>query len=485
MTDAFERALARAGIDYGADVAVREAFATDSSGRRGAVPSGIARPRGSAQLERLVRTANEAGVRLVPVSSPAGPRRYGDTIADTPAVIVDLSGMNRVLHVSQPEGIAIVEPGVTFPAFAAALARHGLRPYQPLLPRAGKSVLTAFLEREPMTVPGKHWDSSDPLAAMELVFGNGDLFRTGGDYMPGTLEENLAIGNRQMSGIGPGHNDFGRVVQGAQGALGIVAWASIYCQRIPAAELPLLAGSDSLAPLVALAYRQLRRRGEGQLFLMNNVQLALLLADGAADFMRLKAALPRWTLYLEVTAPSAFPDEAIAYRRALIEADADALALALAPDIVGVPAAAISSAQRSYAATPPAAQFGLFESNLFFLTQLNRAGPLIDALVTEGGGDCAIYLQPKVHGVNAHCALTWLGMDPAGLQRTARAAAERAAALGGFLSRPAYPWADVAFARDPSIMSLLKRTKGLLDPADILQPGGQALGAATSTGVRS
>lgn len=475
----FLGAMSAAGISVADDSHLLRSFASDASGRHGATPVGLVRPSSASQLQQVVRGAGASGVRLIPVSSPSGPRRRGDTVSDTPVVIVDMSGMARILHVDGDDAIALIEAGVTFPQFAAALKPHGLRPFQPLMPRASKSVVAAFLEREPTTVPGKHWDSSDPIATMEVVFGTGDLFRTGSASMPGTLKENLADGNRQMFSLGPSHTDFGRVLQGAQGSLGIVTWASIFCQRIPALELHMYASSDRLEALIELCYTLLRRRTNGQLFIVNNVQLALMLAGDAAEYARLKALLPRWVLYVELTAPAYFPEESMAYQRKLLEDDAARLGVDLSSTIAGHTASDLPARQQAYSDRSSADRAGLADQEVFCLSQLDRAPSHIsamDGLVADG--NCAIYLQPMVHGVNAHCQFTFLDApdNAERLAGVARRAADLCADTGGFFSRPYHPWADVPFARDPSARPLLARAKGIFDPKHILQPGALALG---------
>ncbi|HKT16357.1 MAG TPA: FAD-binding oxidoreductase, partial [Allosphingosinicella sp.] len=465
------------GIAMTTDAAVTTALSSDESGRTGARPLAVAHCSSTADVQAVVRWAIRSGVPLVPISSKGGPRRRGDTICARPAVVMDLSGMDRVVHVDGRDAIAIIEPGVTFPQFDAALKPHGLRSFRPLAPRATKSVLAAFLEREPMTVPGSHWDSADPLSSFELVFGTGDVFRTGGAALPGSLEDNLARGNRQMVSTGPMHTDFGRVIQGAQGALGIVCWGSIYCQRIPTLEVPLFAASEKLDAIVDLGYRMLRRRPTGQMFILNAAQLALLLAGSPQEFRAIKAKLPQWILYVELSASEYYPEEAIAFRRADLERDAASLSVSVTADLGGLSAGTV--AQRQMTGNGPVeAAVGLASEEVFFLTQLDKIQEHLDSLEPADTAEACVYVQPLAHGVNAHCQFTFLAEpgSAAALRQRAVDSAERLAASGGFFSRPYHPWAHVPFERDKGIAPLLHRTKALFDPKSILQPEAQSLG---------
>ena len=463
------------------DPALLAAFASDESGRRGETPMAVAHPTSVEDVQAIIGWATRHSLHLVPVSSPGGPRRRGDTVCDRTCVIIDMSGMQRVIHVDGADAVAIIEPGVTFPVLNLALRGHGLRTYQPLAPRASKSVLSAFLEREPMTVPGRHWDVADPLASMELVLGTGDLFRTGGAAMPGSLEENLKRGNRQLIAPGPSFTDFGRVMQGAQGSLGIVTWASILCQRVPTVEVPLFASAVDLAPIVDLCYCMLRRRPAGQLFIVNNVQLALLLADDARSYASLRDSLPPWLLYVELSAAAYFPDEAIAYQRADLERDALRLGAKVSSALAGRSAGTLAERQRAFSDVAPHRRAALVCQEVFAVSRLDAAeeqSRAITSLMAEHG-EVAVYLQPMIQGVNAHCQFTLLDQPgrEMSLSRLAVTAAETLTHHHGFLSRPYHPWSHVPFACDKTIGPFLAQTKAMFDPHNILQPGSMSLGS--------
>jgi len=118
------------------------------------------------------------GHPLIPVSS--GPPHFqGDTIPSQGGVVVDLSRMKRIIRVNRRNRVAMVEPGVTFAELQPELEKEVLRLPMPLCPRRSKSAVGNCLEREPTTIPKYQWDISDPLLCTEVVFGSGDLFRTG------------------------------------------------------------------------------------------------------------------------------------------------------------------------------------------------------------------------------------------------------------------------------------------------------------------
>ncbi len=465
-----------AGIAMSFDTGEMVGWSRDLSGRNGAAPIAVARPMSIEEIQRLVCWANENAVPLVPVSSPKGPRRRGDTVTSTPAIVIDLSGVDKILNIDGAERIAIVEPGVTFGQFDAALSAHGLRSYKPLLPRAGKSVLTSALEREPITSPYDHWDSMDPLSATEIIFGNGERYRTGGAALPGILEEQLKNGHRQMVSLGPITTEFSRVLQGAQGTLGIVAWASVHCERLPALEASYLVGSASLQPLIDLAYQHCWRRTRGQIFIGNGSQFALMMARNRREFETTVSSLPPWVLFVNLAVPDYFPEERMAY----VTADFfnDALALGLEPiqamhscDAVELQRRLHTPQELDYKAVP----YGSYR-DFCFLNTMDNAPNLVAAaeevLRRDRSNPVCIYLQPTLQGGNCHFDVT-VPCNPAD-QPTEGAiieAVQTVASKGGFLSRPYAPWGAAAFDRDPSAASVLEKAKGIFDPNRIMNPG--------------
>jgi hypothetical protein len=153
----------------------------------GPAPDLMVKPSSAWQVRDLVKLAGSEGINLV-ASSSGPPRMRGDTVPGGVAVVVDLSGMDRIIRVDRKNKVALIEPGVTFSEINRAADEAGLRVLMPLLPRKTKSVLASYLEREPIIIPKYHWDMTDPLLCTEMVFGTGDMFRTGSAAGPGSLD---------------------------------------------------------------------------------------------------------------------------------------------------------------------------------------------------------------------------------------------------------------------------------------------------------
>src|SRR5512136_3421243 len=129
-----------------------------------------------------------------------------------------------------------------------------------LLPRASKTVVGSMLEREPVVMSAYQWDISDPVACFEVIFGNGDDFRTGQAAGPGTVEEQWSVGGVQKAPYGPHVAAWHRLVQGAQGTMGIVTWASLRCELLPSVQEAFVVGSSKLTPLLEMADWLIRLR---------------------------------------------------------------------------------------------------------------------------------------------------------------------------------------------------------------------------------
>ncbi len=214
-----------------ADPALLASFAQGGA-VSGGEPALIVRPRSSAEVRELVKLARSAGLNLVFISS-APPRLRGDTVPAGEAVMVDMSAMDKIVRLDRRNKVALIEPGVTFEQLIPAVDAAGLKVLMPLLPKRGKSVLASALEREPIIIPKYHWDMTDPMLCTELVFGTGDLFRTGSAAGPGSLEQQWAAGGAQKNPMGPAQTDFVRVVQGSQGTMAAVTWCSLKLEVKP------------------------------------------------------------------------------------------------------------------------------------------------------------------------------------------------------------------------------------------------------------
>jgi 4-cresol dehydrogenase (hydroxylating) flavoprotein subunit len=135
-------------------------------------------PESVKQIQEIVKIADKYQTPLYPISTgknwgygSANPVRNNN-------IIVDLSGMNRILEVDKDLAFAVIEPGVTQQQLYDYLAKNqtGLI-MDPTGSGPNCSVLGNTLERGYGISPyGNHFQS---LCGMEIVLANGEILRTG------------------------------------------------------------------------------------------------------------------------------------------------------------------------------------------------------------------------------------------------------------------------------------------------------------------
>jgi len=464
------------------DAASCRAFASDGRGREGHVPKAIVKPQSTEDVIALLEWANRTGTAVVPVSS-TGHRRRGDTVPQREnTVIADLSSMKKLIHADARDKIAIIEPGVDFASIDRLLQPHGLRAFRPLAPRAGKSVIASYLEREPILAANDHWDVGDPFGGTGVVLGNGKYAPTGSAAIEGTLDEQLARGHRHMVPVGPINLDILRVLQGAQGSLGIMTWAAVYCERIPTLEDSSFICADALEPVLDVARELLKRRLGSTLFIVDRVQLALLLAGDETKFRHLVSALPKWTLFVSLVANQYAPAEKMAWQCADLQTCASLHGTTLHQTLVGHSANTLAADLHSNnGAFFRDRVFGKHRE-LFFLQQMDRAPEFLPVVrkcleaSTFSDVPFGTYIQPMAQGTYCHIEFTLpygpRSSDEEGkLASVWHSAAQRCADAGGFFSRPYGEWSDIAFNRDPGIRPMLSMTKSIFDPGNVMNPG--------------
>ncbi len=460
---------------------VRE-FSGDEDFPSSLEPHCVVRPSSTKEVQEVVRWANSTSTPLVPVSS-GPPHRRGDTVPGSAgAVIVDLSRMKKIIRIDPRNRVAMVEPGVTFGDLQSALVDYGLRGYLPLAPRSTKSVIGSMLEREPITRPSFHWDSTDPLLCAEVVFGTGDVFRTGEASGPETIEEQWEMGRVQMNPFGHSHVDFQRLLSGAQGTIGIVTWATLKCSPLPVRRKLLLVPSSDLAPLVDLVYHVVRFRFGGSIFVLNGLNLACLVGGDRDGIQALAASLPPWVLVVTFDGYGVLPEEKIAWE------ETDFVTATKAFGLQAQPLLSEEQTERLFGALDRPSEphwktslAGAFR-DVFFLTTLDKIPMFASSaadVVNERGfapGQMGMYVQPIVQGTSCHCEFTFYydGADGHAAARTeavARETVRQVGGSGGFFSRPYPLWKEMAYDRSPFTATMQKRIKNIFDPKGILNPG--------------
>lgn len=458
-------------------------FAADQIFTSGSRPMCVLKPMSVTEVQGIVERANAEGIALVPCSSSA-PRFRGDTVPQVDdAVIVDMGGMDKILRMDVRNKVAMIEPGVTFTKLQEAAHMAGLRLPMPLLPRRTKSVIASVLEREPHTIPKYHWDSSDPLCCIEVVFGTGDLFRTGSAAGPGTLEQQWASGQAQKSPMGPSQTDFMKIMQASQGTMGIVTWATVKLELKPTAQKAFFVGATRLDDLIDYTYSILRPKLPDECLILNRVALASILTATPQERDAKAKDLPDWILFYALAGYEHYAQDRIDYMEADIADMAKSYKVHPQTSLKGIAGLPFLT-RLSQAGDDPYWKIrhqGACQ-DIFFLTTLDHVPEFLAAFDHECSqqdfpvNDVGIYLQPTQQGRNVHVEFSCMYKpgDSAALQRTKNLyqnASQKLVDMGGFFSRPYGLWSDLAYAKCPDTVKALHKVKAILDPQGIMNPG--------------
>ena len=467
------------------DPQVLAEYAGDKSFAKTIAPDFVVKAETAEQVEALVKLANEAKLPLVPVSS-AAPHYRGDTVPSVPgAVIVDLSGMKKILSINPLHRMAVIEPGVTYGEFQAALAEKGLHFAYTLAPRSTKSVMTSIMECEPRLNAMHGWSYTEPLRCMEVTWGEGTRMYTGdAANSPMDLKKQWEQEKWQVDPMGPMQLDYYRLLTQAQGTMGIATWASVRCELALQAHECFFLTANEEKDLLNFVWDVNHVRFSEEMFIMNKAEIAYLMGENAAEIAELKATLPSWVVFVGVGGRELLPKERCAQQAADVEEIAQKNGLTLARSVAGVTATAF---YRKAISVCPAEKYwketykGAFQ-DIFFLSKLDDTAMFIDkmnAIATAAGypaSDIGVYVQPIHMGTAFHVEFT-LPYNPECKKETALVkdlflkASEGLASAGAYYARPYGPWARIQLNKDAMNTKALMTLKGIFDPNGILNPG--------------
>ncbi|TDZ32311.1 Vanillyl-alcohol oxidase [Colletotrichum spinosum] len=215
------------------------------------VPGGAVRPSSVAEVQQIIRAANDAKVPLWTVSRGKNIGVGGSAPVVSGSVVVDLHRMNKIIEISEEFAYAIVEPGVSFQDLFDEIKRRGLKLWMSVPSLGWGSIVGNTLDRGLGYTPqGVHCKSQ---CGMEVVLPNGDVLRTG----MGAMEGNKAWG-LYSEGFGPGLDGLF-----FQSNLGIVTKMGVHLTPAPEAYTRILVDVDEDQDMIPLidAMTDLVRRG--------------------------------------------------------------------------------------------------------------------------------------------------------------------------------------------------------------------------------
>lgn len=482
MINLREKLLQIVGKDYFSDDPdVLKQYSRDFSILPPGMPNYIVKPKDAQEISKVIKLANENLIPVVPVSSDV--HFNGATIPKQGGIVLDLTRLDKILDVDEDNRRVRIEAGVTWKKIKEELERKGFRMIMPLLPHAKRSVVTDYLEREVPT--NTVYDYGEPLQSMEVVWPNGEIFRTGSASVNGYPDSISRGANPSGPGI-----DFYRFIQGAQGTMGVVTWANLKIESIPKKDKVFFAPVYNLPYAIEFLYRILPRRIGQECVLLNNVSLASIITeDIRKDFEKFRNLLPPWTLILVISGLLRRPEEKIAYEeKALSEIIKNEFKdISLVDNLPGFPRL---GKRMIYFLRNPWPEEEVYWKNrwkggcqsLFFITRPVLAANFIKKVeeilprFDYSIKDLGIYIQPIEHNRACHLEFHFF-YDPTSkieCNKIINLYNETAKILlneGAFFTRPYGEIAKLIYEKAASYTITLRRVKNIFDPNNIMNPG--------------
>jgi glycolate oxidase len=188
---------------YGSDSSVHEAAAWV-----------VVRPATAAQVQKLVRYANQKKIPVIARGSGSG--MSGQAVPISGGIVLDLKKLNRILEINLSDGYTRVEAGVVDDDLNRALKPHGVM--YPVAPASSRvATIGGEIANNASGVRSvKYGAVRDSLLGMKVVMYNGDLINLG-------CRTRVEASGYQLD----------RLMVGSEGTLGIIVEATLKFVPIP------------------------------------------------------------------------------------------------------------------------------------------------------------------------------------------------------------------------------------------------------------
>jgi FAD/FMN-containing dehydrogenase len=480
------------------DPVILEKYSRDQSFTPPRKPNYVVKPKTLEDLQGIVRLANEQLMPLIPYSS--GTDFHGGAVPNQGGILVDLSQMNQISEFDTHSWWVTVEPGVTFSQLNQEIAKQGFRIPTPLMTPPSASVLTTYVEREPVPAAADFIYGNEQIQTLRVVLASGDSFTTGNPALEGAPHS---------SPIGPGL-DFYRLFMCAQGTLGIIYQMNVRLIPLPKAQKVFFSDFDDVTDAISAIWRIQRQELGFECFVLNNFNLATLIVDeepsdtkslkrgqyigttGAKPstqaqlqrFEALRQALPPWTLVLTIPAWARHPSEKVEYQELDLRDLASEAGFEIKPSVGGIVGLGKIIEEEMISPWRMQKRFGykgschglMFHATGGAIPNIEDALCQVAARYRYSSGDIGVYVQPVERARSFYCVFD-LHCDPKNdgdvqrVQALFEEASETLVDIGAFFDRPYGPWAQLMYQRDAAYAEYLRKIKAQLDPNNIMNPG--------------
>ncbi len=203
------------------------AYSYDATPLYQAMPDAVIRCADAAQVGAVMKICSRYCVPVVPRGS--GTNLSAGTVPVKGGLVLDLSGLKRIVEIDQENLTVTVEPGVVTKQLHAAVEALGL--FYP--PDPGSLVISTLGGNIAECAGGlrglKYGTTKDYVLGLEVILSSGELLRTGGKN------------TKDVAGY-----DLTKLLVGSEGTLGIVTQATLKLLPLPEAKRTALAFFTSL-----------------------------------------------------------------------------------------------------------------------------------------------------------------------------------------------------------------------------------------------
>jgi hypothetical protein len=283
--------------------------------------------------------------------------------------------------------------------------------------------------------------------------------------------------------LGPAQTDLMRIVQGSQGTMGIVTWASVKLEVKPEIHRLYFVADDKLERLIDFSYRVLRPKLGDEFFILNKHAFAAMTAQNPDDISKMTQKEKAYVAVYGVSGYDMCPEDRIAFQEHDISKIAQQVGVKTAPVHMGVTGSKFARIIEAPSTDPYYKNRikGGF-ADIHFLSTMDRAGRFVDAMYDflnvndYPASELGMYIQPILFGRACHIEFSLFynpedGNARAEMQRLYLAASNEMAKAGAFYSRPYGCWSDLAYDRCSDTVSALKKIKQIFDPEHVLNQG--------------
>jgi glycolate oxidase len=228
----------------------------------------VVRARSVDDVRATLQLAHEHGVAVVPRG--AGTGLAGGALAGDGTIVLDVSGLDRILEIDPTDELAVVEPGVITAELDRAVGQFGLR-YAPDPASAAISTIGGNIATNAGGMRCvKYGVTRDSVLGLDVVLADGSLITTGRRTLKG------------VAGL-----DLTSLFVGSEGTLGVIVGAALRLRPLPEHTFTALATFDEVEAATRACTALIRARREPSVLeLLDSATLGVIDRAQGTDFLR-------------------------------------------------------------------------------------------------------------------------------------------------------------------------------------------------------